>query len=123
MSTSTTEAEYQSASSAVKEALWLKNLLSDLTGGNLSKQVVIYCDNQACIKILDNNHSMQKTKHIDVAHQFVRERVMFGDITFRYCESVEMLVDYLTKNSNQQTFWRCITRLGMVQINSRDTTN
>ena len=123
VSTSTTEAEYQSASSAVKEALWLKNLISDLTGGRLNKQIVTYCDNQGCIKILDNNHSMQKTKHIDVAHHFVRERVMFGDIAFRYCESAEMLADYLAKNSNQQTLWKCITRLGVTSVIPRDATN
>eukprot|EP00963_Diacronema_lutheri_P011842 scaffold1495_cov362-Pavlova_lutheri.AAC.2 len=123
VSTSTTMPKYQSASSAVEEALWLNNLLSDLTGGNLSKQVVTYCDNQECIKILENNHRMQKTKHIDVAHHFVRERVMSGDFMFRYCESAEMLADYVTKNSNQETFWRCITRLGVVQMNARDSTN
>ena len=80
LSTSTTEAEYQLALSAVKEALRLKNLISDFTSGRLSKQIVTYSENQACINIMDNNHNMQKTKLIEVAHHFVRGRVMFGNI-------------------------------------------
>eukprot|EP00894_Picocystis_sp_ML_P000666 jgi/Pico_ML_1/51183/g2261.t1 len=68
----TTEAEYQAASSAVKEGLWLKNLLTDLTSGAVKQQIKMFCDNQACIKIAQSSGSMVRTKHIDVAHHFVR---------------------------------------------------
>ena len=82
VSTSTAEAEYQAASSAVKEGLWLENLLTDFTSGAVKQQIKMFCDNQACIKIAQSSGSMVRTKHIDVAHHFVRERVLFGEVNF-----------------------------------------
>eukprot|EP00963_Diacronema_lutheri_P002452 scaffold166_cov340-Pavlova_lutheri.AAC.1 len=88
VSTSTTEAEYQSASSAVKEAIRWSLTVKIKHASRYWRTIT------ACIKILENNHSMQKTKHTDVAHHFVRERVMLGDVMSRYCESAEMVADY-----------------------------
>lgn len=116
VSSSTTEAEYQSASSAVKEGLWLKNLLIDLTSGKVKQQIQMYCDNQACIKIVQNSGSMVRTKHIDVAHHFVRERVLFGEVCFQYCDTSKMLADFLTKPSKLQPFWNCVTGIGLTDL-------
>ena len=114
VSTSTAEAEYQAASSAVKEGLWLKNLLTDLTSGAVKQQIKMLCDNQACIKIAQSSGSMVRTKHIDVAHHFVRERVLFGEVSFQYCDTSNMLADFLTKPSKVQSFWKCITGIGVM---------
>jgi hypothetical protein len=49
----TAEAEYMSAANAVKEALWLRKLLVDF-GFDITKPVLIFCDNQAANKLLLN---------------------------------------------------------------------
>jgi hypothetical protein len=92
---STTEAEYMGAAAAVKEALWLRNLLSDF--GLDITPVKIYGDNQSTLKLLRNPISTLRSKHIDVIYHFARERVMKGDITFAYVNTSKMLADMLTK--------------------------
>lgn len=70
---STTEAEYVALSIATQEAVWLKQLLSELRIEQ-SKPTVVYEDNQSA-----------RTKHIDMRHHFVREKVNDGTIEVKYC--------------------------------------
>lgn len=92
---STTEAEYVAAASAVKEALWLRNLLSDL--GVPHKTIDIHGDNQAALKLLRNPTSCVRSKHIDVAHHLARERVIRKEVSFSYIPTDEQVADALTK--------------------------
>jgi hypothetical protein len=92
---STTEAEYMAAAAAVKEALWLRNLLAGF-GVDVSP-VQLLADNQSAIKLLRNPISSLRSKHIDVIHHVARERVMRGDVSFTYVKTDDMLADVLTK--------------------------
>lgn len=67
---STTEAEYTAASEAVKEALWLKGLISEL--GISQKVVDIHCDSSSAIYLSRNPAHHEKTKHIDIKLHFIR---------------------------------------------------
>jgi hypothetical protein len=92
---STTEAEYMSAAAAVKEGLWLRKLLASM---NIAVPTVhIFCDNQSTIKLLKNPIFSARSKHIDVAHHFARERVQSKEVTFHYVSTIEMAADMLTK--------------------------
>ncbi|KAJ9529140.1 hypothetical protein QJQ45_007820 [Haematococcus lacustris] len=92
---STAEAEYMAASSAAKEALWLRKLMRDL---QLDASCVhLGCDNQAAIQLLHNPMATSRAKHIDVHHHFVRERISRGEVAFHYCHTSSMLADILTK--------------------------
>lgn len=61
---STTEAEYTAATEAVKEALWLQGLLSEL--GMVQKYVMVYCDSSSAIHLCKNPAHHEKTKYIDI---------------------------------------------------------
>jgi hypothetical protein len=50
---SSVEVEYMAASHASCEALWLRKMLIGLFGVQL-RPTVIFCDNQSCIKLLEN---------------------------------------------------------------------
>ena len=83
------------AAAAVKEGLWLRQLLSDL---HLDVSTVkIMADNQSAIKLMRNPISSLRAKHIDVIHHFARERVMRGDVAFSYVKTSEMTADVMTK--------------------------
>jgi hypothetical protein len=107
---STCEAEYMAAAEAVKEALWLRPLLTDL-GIQGANCIPIRADNQSAIKLLRNPLTSKRSKHIDVAHHFARERVAMGHVGFSYVETGSMLADSLTKAVPAPKFALC--RLGM----------
>ena len=68
---STTEAEYMSLTEGVKEGMWLNGFLDSL-GLNLSKPV-IYCDSQSALCLAKNPVYHERTKHIDVRLNFIRD--------------------------------------------------
>ena len=108
---STTEAEYMSAAAAVKEALWLRHLLGDLDIN--TPRISIFVDNQSAIKLLHNPISSQRSKHIDVAHHFARERVIRGEVDFAYLATADMLADMLTKAVPRNKLSICLKGIGV----------
>jgi hypothetical protein len=83
------------ACTGTREALWMNILCADV--GLPLTCVQILCDNQACIKIIKNPISSAKSKHIDIQHHFVQERVAKGEVGFEYCMTQNMLPDMLAK--------------------------
>jgi transposase InsO family protein len=96
VATSSCEAEYMAASHCTKEALWLRNLLKqlDMAQTNPTK---LYCDNEGAISLTKDASFHSRSKHIDVAHHFVRERVDANQITFEHVPTHRMPADALTK--------------------------
>lgn len=111
IATSTMEAEYMAASSAAKEAIWLRALVIDIISKNgmnkdgfyqenypdKPKPVMMFGDNQASIKVAYNSELHKKSKHIDVAFHFLRQRINMEYICFEYCPTNLMDADFLTK--------------------------
>jgi hypothetical protein len=93
---STTEAEYMAASQSAKEAIWLRQLMADV-GCVQGEATIIMCDNQGCIALAKNPKHHSRTKHIDVQHHFIREKIEDEVIELRYCPTEHMVADVLTK--------------------------
>ena len=74
---STAKAEYIAASDACKEAVWLRKLLSDLFEGKLDS-TIIHCDNQSCIKLLENPVFHDRSKRIEMKYHFIIDLVQRG---------------------------------------------
>ena len=108
---STVEAEYMSAASAAKEALWLRKLCGDL--GMSGGAVQMYGDNQGALRLLKHPIASQRSKHIDIMHHFVRERVARGEVRFDYIPTAQMVADILTKALETKKFRMCREMLGM----------
>lgn len=108
---STVEAEYMAASSAVKEALWIRRLLMEM---DVPIDVpIIKCDSQGAIKLLKHPIASQRSKHIDVIHHFVRERVMRKEVSFEYCNTKQMVADMLTKPLAETGFVKYRAAMGI----------
>jgi hypothetical protein len=108
---STTETEYMAASSAAREALWLRKLVTDL--GQPLAVVPVSCDNRGALSLLHNPILSDRSKHIDVHHHFVRERVARGEVAFGWVPTMEMTADVFTKSLPAQMHWVCCKHMGV----------
>lgn len=110
---STTEAEYMSLSACVQEALWLKQLQESFWPQLKNEAMIIYSDNQSSIKISSSDGFNSRTKHIDIRHHFVRDKVLGGDIEVRYVRTDEMVADVLTKATTYTKLAYCSMGMGL----------
>ena len=100
---SSCEAEFLALSEAVKEALWLRQVLKEM-GVEYDDPVVIRVDNQAAIALTNNPVLHQRSKHIDIRYFRIREEVKAGRIKLVYVPTGENLADVFTKAPSLQQF-------------------
>ncbi|RWS22443.1 RxLR effector candidate protein-like protein, partial [Leptotrombidium deliense] len=91
-----------------KEAFWLWQLLCDLDFKQTATRIL--CDNQGEIKLVGNPEFHQRTKHIDVRHNFIRSAQSDGKIVIEYVETKKQAADFLTKSLNSPQFVMCRDR-------------
>jgi transposase InsO family protein len=94
---SSTEAEYLALSSATREALFLRNVFSELCPADIPSSLPLYEDNQSTIKQALNLQSSARTKHIDVRHHFLKQHISEGRILLEYVPTDQQPADCLTK--------------------------
>ena len=68
------KAEYVALSTASQEAIWLHQLLSDLSG-KVVETMTIFEDNQSTICLARNQSVHGRIKHIDIKYHFIRDFV------------------------------------------------
>jgi len=93
---STTEAEYVAITHAVKEALWLRSLLSQLFDIVLDS-MTLFSDNQSTIELMKDHQYHAQMKHINIHFHFIHYIVKGGSIRLVYCLTDDMTADTLTK--------------------------
>ncbi len=111
---STTEAEFIAASEAAKETIWLKRLLSEVT--TLVTTPVLMVDNMSAIKLVKNPVFHKRSKHIEVRHYFVREKVDEGQLVVEHVPGDSQVADILTKPLGKNRFQQLRDMLGMGNI-------
>ena len=82
ISLSTAEAEYIAAGSCCIQLLWMQKLPLDY--GIYQEYLTIYCDNTSPINISKNLVQHSQTKHIEIRHHFIRERVEDSTLTLEF---------------------------------------
>ena len=94
---STTESEYVSATHGMKEALWLRSLLSKVFGG-FNEVIVLFRDNQAAIALTRDYQYHARMKHIDVHYHWIHWVIEQGALHLVYCPTDDMVADALMKS-------------------------
>src|SRR5262249_43212859 len=117
---STTEAEYMALTQATKEAIWIRQLLSEIgmTPKTSREPTIIRSDNQGCISLAKNSAHHARTKHIDVQHHFVRDKVEDGEVEVIFCKTEEMVADVLTKGLTKEKHDRFSSWMGITDSQS-----
>ena len=97
VSTSTSQAEFVSASWAADEILWLRRTLSELHAPQ-AQATPLFEDNRACRMMSENPVHRERSKHIDYRVHALRERVADGVVRLLDCPTVDMVADMGTKS-------------------------
>jgi len=106
------DAEYQALSAAATEICWLRTLSFDM--GLETITVILRGDNQASLCWAKDARSDHKSKHIEVIHHHIREKIKRREIALEYVPTKEQVADLLTKAMQHVDFRRLRDLLGMV---------
>jgi hypothetical protein len=99
------EIEYTKQILIAKEAIWLRNLIIQLTRNvEYSQTMMIYENNQSVIVLIKNSQFHARIKHIDIQTHFIREKVIEEFIDLAYVSIDQMIVDDLTKSLIRNKF-------------------
>lgn len=115
---STTEAEYIALSSALREVIYIMNLLNELKGRGFALSAStpkvkcrVFEDNRSCIEIATNHKTRPRTKHLSCRLHHFRSFVSRGDITIEHVSTTEQLADMFTKPLPRDQFIKLSNRL------------
>lgn len=109
---STTEAEYISAVAAAQEALWMRNLFTEM--GFPIKTCPLHIDNQSAIQVAKNPQHHGRMKHLDLRYYWLRHSVASGVLSLHYCPTADMPADCLTKAFTKDKIAIARRQLGLV---------
>jgi Reverse transcriptase (RNA-dependent DNA polymerase) len=108
---SSAEAEYRAMAAITSEIVWLRLLLKELGFDMSGKPTKLFCDNQAAIHIASNPVFHERTKHIEVACHFVREKLLDKTIETPFICSRDQLADIFTKALSKGVFCKLMSKL------------
>lgn len=91
---SSAEAEYLALTDAVKEGIWISDLLCNFME---IPHFTLHVDNQAAIQIATTKLVKTKTKHFAIRHHFIREVVAEGRVKIIFTPTSQQVADLLTK--------------------------
>ena len=109
---STTESEYIAINSATKEAVFIKQLMTELGAYNQAK-FPIYTDNEGALALAKNPVFHERTKHIAVKYHYIRQLIEEGTIDLVYINTKDQKSDGLTKPLDKTKFKEFLIQLGL----------
>jgi hypothetical protein len=114
VATSTMDAEYIACAEAAKEAVWIRNFVNDLRIPEIHiDKVPLYIDNTSALKLTRNPEFHSRSKHIDVKHHFIREKVEEGVVDTQGINTKDNLADIFTKALPKLTHELLVNRLNL----------
>ncbi|KAG7553295.1 hypothetical protein ISN45_Aa06g038290 [Arabidopsis thaliana x Arabidopsis arenosa] len=115
---STCEAEYVAATSCVCHAIWLRNLLKELSLPQ-DEPTKIFMDNKSAIALAKNPVFHDRSKHIDTRYHYIRECVNKKDVLLEYVKTHDQVVDIFTKPLKREDFIKMRSLLGVTKSSLR----
>ena len=104
VTTSTTEAEYVALGDLVKELMFLRQVWLFFLPRAKMPLIPVFEDNEGAISLATNPVTNSNSKHIDVRHHFLREKVNRDEIKVIHVPSAYQHADFLTKALTRESF-------------------
>ena len=115
---SSTELEYIAQTHTVKEAIWMKNFISEICQPQ-EEPIEIHCDNQGVIVLTKDNKYHSCTKHINLQYHFIWEGVEDNMIKMEYIPTQENIADVFMKVLARPRFKEFVEGLGLRELEGR----
>ena len=112
---SSVEAKFRAMDLGICEGMWIKSILEDLKIG-ISKPMKLYCDNKAAISMAHNPVQHDRTKHVEIDKNFIKEKLESGIICIPYVPSYRQIVVMFTRGLVVQHFLKILSRLEVKNI-------
>ena len=112
---SSCEAEFMAGTEAARQAIWLHDLLSEVTGQSREK-ITIRIDNQSEIALTRNPVFHGRSKHIHSRYHFIRECVERELIEVEHVPGNEQKADILIKTLGRIKFKKMRDFIGMQEL-------
>lgn len=103
------------ATGAACQAIWLRKLLSVVTGCKIGP-VTLYIDNKSAIDLAKNSVFHGRSKHIDIRYHFIRECVEKWEIIVKHISTNQQRADPLTKALTTAKFEEMRRLLGVQNL-------
>ncbi|CAA7052677.1 unnamed protein product [Microthlaspi erraticum] len=116
---SSCEAEFMAGTEAAKQAIWLQDLIGEVTG-MLSEMVVIRIDNQSAIALTKNPVFHGRSKHIHTRYHFIRECVENGLVEVEHVPGDRQKADILMKVFGRVKFHEMRELIGVREVTRND---
>ena len=97
VTSSTTEAEYVAMADVVKELLFIRQVWGFMLPGVRTPCIPVFEDNEGAIQLAKHPIANSNSKHIDVRHHMLRERVEEKEFDIIHVPSRYQHADFLTK--------------------------
>ena len=76
----------------------------------------LWCDNKSAINIANNPVQHDRTKHVEIDHFFIRERIDDGTLCLGFVTSEEQIADYLTKGLSVRRCESLCNKMGVIDV-------
>ncbi|CAL0335161.1 unnamed protein product [Lupinus luteus] len=110
---SSCEAEYIAGCYAACQAMWLEELLREISI-DVKRPVQLRIDNMSAINLSRNPVSHGRSKHIEVRFHFLRDLVNKERVEVLHCNTEEQLADGLTKALKPEKVAELRKKIGLV---------
>jgi len=114
---STTEAVYIASSEAVRELVWLRQLLSEI--GHHHPLPTLYIENKSTLRLIESTDTMKRIKHINLRY-YVRHQLKEKQFQMKYIESEGQLADLLTKPLSGKRIRELAKKANILETSSRE---
>eukprot|EP00253_Pinus_taeda_P020524 PITA_20524 len=115
ISLSSAEAEYRGVVEASKEALWLRQILSEF-GFEQQHPSTLWYDNQSAIQLCKDPVQHQRSKHIELHMHFIKKLIHDHVLEVQYCSTDDQVADIFTKALTEAKFTKLRYMLGVQEV-------
>jgi hypothetical protein len=112
---SSCEVEYIAASLSTCQAIWLKNLIEEISQAKI-ESVKLRIDNVSAINLAKNPIAHGRSKHIELRFHYLREQVNNGNLTLEHYRSEDQFADLFTKAVTVKVFQKLRDQMGVESV-------